>query len=439
MTDDVPARILQEASEKCERAEVYSQEGETCSVRFERNSLKRITTRQFRGVGLRVFHNGRIGFASSTDLREPGRLVELACEAAEFGEKANFEFPERPDELPEVATNDESLDDVSAADMVDIMREGLEMSVSADADYMFDGKISRTTHVRRILNSRGLDQSYRQTGMNGMVSIEHISDSGMLSVGERKSWGQPFDSVTDITSTALDKMKQGSTITPARTDTLPVVFTPKAVGVVFSPVLMAVSGKLVYKGSSVLQGKVGEQVLDSRLSITDDPTVDYGVGSGPIDDEGVPVKQFPIIEDGVLKGYMFDLHTAAYLDTQSTGHGYRSYSSQPSPSGTNTLVAAGEDDVDEMITDLDRAVIVDEVLGAGQSNTLAGEFSVNVSLGFLVEDGKIQGRVKDCMVAGNSYEVLSEVRSVSNQREWVGSNLFPTICVGELKLASQGG
>jgi len=200
--------------------------------------------------------------------------------------------------------------------------------------------------------------------------------------------------------------------------------------------LSAVSGKLVYKGSSVLRGRIGEKVLDERITIVDDGTIDFAPGSGPVDCEGVPVRAVSIFEGGVLKTYLLDLHTAALLERETTGHGQRTYSALPAPGSTNTVVAAGSDSVKEMIASLDRGLIVDEVLGAGQSNTLAGEFSVNVALGFLVEDGRVQGRVKDCMVAGNCYEVLNRIEGIGRERQWVGSDLVPAICVGGLKLAA---
>jgi PmbA protein len=90
-----------------------------------------------------------------------------------------------------------------------------------------------------------------------------------------------------------------------------------------------------------------------------------------------------------------------------------------------------------MIASMDTGLIVDQTLGSGQSNTLAGEFSVNVALGFVVRDGQIQGRVKDAMVAGNVYELLSEVEGVGQQRRWMGSDLMPAICVSGIKLAEQ--
>ena len=76
------------------------------------------------------------------------------------------------------------------------------------------------------------------------------------------------------------------------------------------------------------------------------------------------------------------------------------------------------------------------VLGGGQSNTLAGEFSVNVSLGFLVENGEIRGLVKDCMVAGNVYELLEQVEAMGSESVWIGSDRVPALCVGGIKLAA---
>jgi PmbA protein len=123
---------------------------------------------------------------------------------------------------------------------------------------------------------------------------------------------------------------------------------------------------------------------------------------------------------------------------QSTGSGRRSYASQPSPGGSNTVVEPGTDSFVDMIAGLKRGLIVDQTLGAGQSNILAGEFSVNVWLGFLVEDGHVRGRVKDCMVAGNVYEVLKRVEAVGSEAQWLGSTCVPPIMVGGLKLAAQG-
>lgn len=80
--------------------------------------------------------------------------------------------------------------------------------------------------------------------------------------------------------------------------------------------------------------------------------------------------------------------------------------------------------------------MVDQVLGAGQSNQLAGEFSVNLDLGYRVVNGEIVGRVKNTMVAGSVFE--APIQALSQEREWVGSGvLTPAILFASLGVATR--
>jgi PmbA protein len=216
---------------------------------------------------------------------------------------------------------------------------------------------------------------------------------------------------------------------------MPVVFTPKAADNLISPLLTALSGKLVQKGSSVLAGKMNERVLDESISIWDDPSVPWAPGSGPCDDEGLPTRKFALVEEGRVSSFMLDLQTAGLLDMPPTASGYRSWSSRPSPASSNTVVSGGDVPYEELLGGLERGLVVDQTLGSGQSNTLAGEFSVNVSLGFLIENGEIRGRIKNCMVAGNVYELLNNVEWVGMERQWVSSDYLPAICVRGIRPA----
>ncbi|MBS3762628.1 MAG: TldD/PmbA family protein [Planctomycetes bacterium] len=433
----MPDEMLDAARSCCDAAEVYVERGETRSIRFENNKLKRITARQFNGVGLRIFNEGRIGFASTTDLREPGRLVEMAVESAEFGDKAVFKLPEQPPEIADVDTCDSKIKQVAPRDMVALGKTAMEKSRQASDEYLFSANISTKTTTQHILNTGGLDVEFEKSDMAASVEIQEVNDSGMLETYESRSWGQPFTSIEDITDTALEKMEKGKVIAPAKSEVMPMIFTPKSAGTLLSPIMTALNGKRVQKGSSILAGRLDEKIVDERIAIFDDPTVPFGPSSAPIDDEGLPVSRRPLIEQGVLKNYLLDLQTAALLGMESTASGHRSYGSRPSPSSTNTLVLAGSTPYKEMVEGLECGVIVDQTLGSGQSNTLAGEFSVNVALGFLVEDGDIQGRVKDCMVAGNVYKLLSRLEALGSEPQWMGSNCVPAICVGGIKLAIQ--
>ena len=436
MSDEM-GPILEEAERRFAQAEVFAEAGEMRSVSFEHNHLKRISARQFCGVGLRVIQEGRIGFASSTDLRQPRRLVEMAAQSVQFGQEAKLELPS-PSAPTDVATEDHAVGAVSFEQMVAMGREGLEMSRAASPDYLFHCEVTTVTRTTRLLNSRGLRLQFVKTDMAASVGVQVVGESGLLEVYEFKSWGRPFEKLTDLTEAALVKMQQASVLAPAKAEVMPVLFTPKGLENLLAPILTALSGKLVYKGASRLAGRVGEKILDERLTIRDDATIPHAPRSAPADGEGVPTRPLPLIEQGVLRSYLLDLQTAGLLGLATTGHGYRSYASQPAPAPSNIIIAPGADAYADMVGSLKRGLIADQTLGAGQSNTLAGEFSVNVSLGLLVEDGRVRGRAKDCMIAGNVYELLAKLEGISRERQWLGPDHVPALCVSGLKLAAAG-
>ncbi len=428
--------IIELAGRRCEEADLYYHSGEDRSVDFENNKLKRVTSSQSAGVGLRVVSNGRIGFASTTDLRDPRRVVDMAVESAGFGEKAVFELPAGGADAGDVQTCDPAAGRIPMERMVDMGREALQMSRRANDDYLFNASIYTGQGVERVLNTRGLDAECESSSMSAGVGIEEVNDDGgLLDVYEHKSWGRPFESITDITKTVLGKMQLGAESAAGRAGRMPMVFTPKTIGTLLAPVMTALNGKLVHKGASRLAGQLGEKAFDERLTIYDDATIDWAPGSSPFDGEGLAAGRFALIEAGVVKNYLLDLQTAGLLGMHPTGNGYRSVSSRPSPGSANSLVAAGDTPYDDMVSGMKHGLIIDQTLGGGQSNTLAGEFSVNVALGFLVDNGRISGRVKDCMVAGNVYEVLSDIEAVGAERQWRGAACVPALCVGGLKLA----
>jgi PmbA protein len=186
--------------------------------------------------------------------------------------------------------------------------------------------------------------------------------------------------------------------------------------------MAGLNGKLVLEGSSPLVNKLGEESFDKILTISDDPTIDYQPGSRPCDDEGIASQKTPLIENGVVQNFLYDLQTAALAGKKSTGNGER-HGGLPSPSVSTFIVSAGETTFSDMVADIQEGLVVEYLMGAGQGNTLGGDFSGNVLLGYKVENGKITGRVKDTMVAGNVYKVLNQIAAIGSETVWVGGML----------------
>jgi PmbA protein len=422
----IEEKILELALKAAEAVEVIYEEGQSHSVSFEHNKLKYIHNKSIRGVGLRIIKNGRIGFSSTTDLRRPEKLVEMALHSAQFGQEAKFQFPAM-NKLSEVKIFDKDVIDFPIEKGIQIGKEAIDKALSACPDYQCAAEVGKSIGMRRLLNSSGLDFS-RNSTFHGMgIDIVLVRDKGLVWAGEGENSRKRVDGLLRATEKILEKLRLTAREVKINSGILPVIFTPKAAGLLLAPLEMGCNGKLVQKGASPLIGRLGEKIADERLSIYDDPTIDFATGSYPLDGEGVQAQRKPLVERGVLQNYLFDLQTAGLMSARSTGNGIRGFASQPAPACTNIVIEPGDMKLEDMIKDIKYGILIDQVLGGGQSNTLAGEFSVNIDLGFLIENGELVGRVKDCMTAGNVFDAFNKLVAIGSQPEWYGSNYVPPL------------
>ncbi|HLA37656.1 MAG TPA: TldD/PmbA family protein [Candidatus Brocadiales bacterium] len=422
----IEEKILELALKVAEAAEVIYEEGESRSVSFEHNKLKYIHNKSIRGMGLRIIKGGRIGFSSTTDLRTPEKLVEKAVRSAQFGQEAKFEFPSL-NTFSEVKIFDKNVVDFPTEKAISLGKEAINKALSVCPDYQCTVEVGKGIGMRHLLNSRGLDISKNSTFHSMGIDIVHAKEKGLVWVGEGENSRKTVDGLMRSTEKILEKLRLAEREVKVNSGLLPIIFTPKAVGLLLSPLEMGCNGKLVQKGASPLIGRLGEKIADERLTIYDDPTIDFAPGSYPLDGEGVKARCTPLLERGVLKNYLFDLQTAGMMSTRSTGNGIRGFSSQPAPSCSHIIIVPGDMKLEDMIKDIKHGILVDQVLGGGQSNTLAGEFSVNIDLGFLIEKGELIGRVKDRMIAGNVFEAFNKLAAIGSQPEWYGDNYVPAL------------
>lgn len=430
-------RILNEAKKVAEEAEVFCITSETTPVQFEANRLKHIQSKQSTNVALRIIKSGRIGYATSTNLKESRRIVDSAVETAEFGMKAEFEFPSL-NAYPEVVTYDPAIRRVSTEEMTELGEKMISSVRETTPELQCEASISKGTVSVRLINTRGGQAEYRKSVFSLGVEGQLIRGTDMLFVGEGQSSCHPIHDVSGITEIVLQQLEFSRNNTSVKTGELPVIFTPRGVAsALVQPIMVGLNGKLVLEGSSPLVNKLGDKSFDSNLSIFDDPTIDFQPGSRPCDDEGITSQRTPLIENGVVSNFLYDLQTAALAGKKSTGNGER-HGSLPSPSVSTFIISAGETTFGDMVADIKEGLVVEYLMGAGQGNTLGGDFSGNVLLGYKIENGKIVGRVKDTMVAGNVYKVLNRIAAIGSETVWVGGMVqTPPICFSSVSVSGK--
>jgi PmbA protein len=415
--------ILKAALKVADAADLFWVESRSTPVAFESNRLKHLQTKESRGVGLRIIKGGRIGFSATNRMEDVDGIVRRALEVSPYGARAEFSLPSAA-EHPQVPTYDPEVPQVSIEKMVELSQAMVDGVLAGHPDVLCDAGVSQSVVKVRILNSNGLDASYEKTVFSLGLGGTLVRGTDMLFVGDGESSCRPITDASEIVARVTGQLDQAHDMAEVTTGSFPVVFTPDAVaGLLLSPLLVGFNGKTVLQGSSPLVGRLGEKIVDERFSLYDDGTIAYRPGSRPWDDEGIPTRITPIIENGVARNFIYDLKTAAQAGVESTGNASRGAGSLPSPSMSVISIAEGDMSFEDMVADMKEGLVVERFLGAGQTNILAGDFSGNVLLGYKVENGRMVGRVKNSMLSGNVFETLNNLIAIGSQARWRGGSL----------------
>ena len=429
--------LLERARKVANEAEVFSILRRETQAIFEANRLKQVQTRESQGVALRLIKDGRLGFAATTKPDGEKEVLELALEMVPFGAEAKFHFPELR-KYPQVKTYDPKVKKIPEEKLVELGQQLIDRLREHEPELVCEGAVTKAILKVRILNSRGGEARYEKSFFSLSLEGVLIRGTDMLFVGDWESSCCPILDPGGLLQTTLEQLERARKVVPAPSGQLPVIFTPHGVAsALITPLALAFSGKMVLRGASPLSGQRGKQLFDPRFSLWDDPTLPLRPASRGFDDEGVPSRRIPLVEGGVVQNFLYDLQTAGLAGTESTGSASRTLSSLPSPSTTALVISEGEADFEEMLQDIKRGLVVENLIGAEQGNVLGGEFSGNVLLGYRVENGEIIGRVKDTMISGNVYQALKEV-VLGRKSRWVGGGLLtPPIYVPAIAVASK--
>jgi PmbA protein len=267
-----------------------------------------------------------------------------------------------------------------------------------------------------------------------MVSGTLIRGTDMLFVGESQSSCHPVLDTSALVDMQLERARETA---PIATASLPVVFTPSGVvSALIEPLMAGFNGKTVLQGASPLGDRLGEAMVDRKLSLWDDPTIAFRPTSRPCDEEGVPSQRTALFEQGVVATFLYDLQTAAQAGRKSTGNAGRGRG-LPSPSPSAFVITGGDVSFDQMVAGINEGLVVEDLMGAGQGNVLGGDFSGNVLLGYKIDSGKIVGRVKNAMVSGNVYQLLKDVEAVGSDGRWVGGVYTPSLYFPNVSVAAK--
>lgn len=431
-----------------EQLETFVQSNATTKVQFQANKLKDATAREARGIGVRLrTADGRVGTFATSDFQDPAGVLEMARNLAALSEPMEYEIPKQYAPTPVDAASPEYLN-LSAERMTADGARLIERLVAELPEALHGTELYQSVTSFELANSFGASARYTHAEYNGYVVSSVTRPDDQLEAYEilqsaegRIDLDGPFQRLAAKIQWAMEPAQLAS-------GAFPVLFTPNALSTFFA-LGNALNGKPVVEGISTLRDALGQQALSPLLTMMDDPTVPGGPQSYPLDDEGIPSSQTILINRGVVQAFIFDLRYGAKSGVGSTGNGLRcgrtnigagrGYSNSVSPASSNTIIEAGTTAVSDMIRGMSKGLIVDSVMGVHTCNPISGDFSVNMDLALVVENGEVVGRLKDAMLSGNTFALLKDrLQAVSSERVWLGSALVPYFLVDGLDIATAG-
>ena len=434
MLYEISEKAKKEISAYCDNYEIYLEREELLELDAQKTNLNFAKEEITIGVGIRVINNNKLGFAYTSDINQIDKTAKQAFLNSKLNEEDKYlEFGDNIKSTPIKDTFDKDYKNFTLEEGSEFL-ENMITTVEDEKCEVTSGGFSAGFGEQLIINSNGLSSYDKSTGYGAYIAVNAI-DNGELSTSYDSLGSCKFDLNGEELSRNVCKIAKdsigGENIQTQDTD---VILDYHGASGLLSNLINGLNGENVVRKRSILHDKLGEEILNPRLSIYDDNTYKGGLNSGAFDGEGTPAQKTTLVKNGVLENFIFDIYTGNKADTKSTGNGYRSASTTPSISSSNVIFDYTEKiDIDE----IESGVLVTDVLGAHTANPITGDFSVEANNAFKIENGELTKPVKKAMISGNIYESLKNSKAVNSKIKQVGSFIIPKIFISNLRVVGQ--
>lgn len=404
-------------------ADLYFQSSRHESWVLEDGIVKEGSHNIEQGVGVRAVSGEKTGFAYSDDIQLEAltTAAQAARAIAQHGQSGRVAAWNKTSVSP-LYLPDDPLAALSADQKITLLREA--DTLARQLDPRVSQVIVSLAGVHDVVLVTANDGTYSAdvrplVRMNVSVIAEHNGrrEQGSAGGGGRMSY-QYFAEQSRHLAFAREAVRQALVNLEARdapAGTMPVVLGPGWPGVLLHEAVgHGLEGDFNRKGSSVFSGRIGQQVASTQCTVIDNGAIAQRRGSLTVDDEGTPTAENVLIEKGILKAYMQDKHNASLMKMSPTGNGRReSYAHLPMPRMTNTYLANGDYDPQEIIASVDKGIYAVN-FGGGQVDITSGKFVFSASEAYMIENGKVSYPVKGATLIGNGPEAMQLVSMVGN-------------------------
>ena len=396
------------------------------------------------GIGVRVAGKKRSGFSSSSGLTK--EVLDSTVDDAISTMRAINTVDEKFHGFADPKKQDTSdgdiykpLLDLTSAELIQMVNQITSEAREVDKRIAtIVGQTGVTYGGFAVGNSRGINSA--SIGLASFIVIQTIAiESG----SDKRKIGFEFD-VSRSRHLEWDGLAEKSakhavellnTIKLNKSEVLPTIWEPRIGSTyILSSLGSALNGRNVVEGRSRFSDRIGEKISISDFTLYDDGQLPEALNTSAVDAEGLPRQRTSLVEDGVLKHFLFDTYYARIFGTESTANANRAgqgFNSTPTVSVSTFVVPEGRAALETAISEISEGIYMqDYVMGLGHSDAISGDFSAVAPQSFLIKDGEIAGALDPVTIAGNFYKGFNDINSICTDTTLTPWNIkIPTIVI----------
>ena len=432
-------------------AEVFMIKAAGTDFSIEKDVVKFASSSTEFGIGIRVIKEKCTGFGYCTSVDHAEQAVKNALSITKLQKATEFEFipKQQYNKIPSIF--DDSIINLTVTDGL----AGINQLITASKEVndqisVTGGGIGYGGGTVALVTSAGVELEYRATGIFGGVST--LLRDKTVSTGFEFASSRKNDlNYSEIGRIAAELAINGQNPQPVEPGNYPVIFTPEAIAeLIESTIIPGLYGEQAMKGETFYSNKIGTSVAPNQISFIDSGILENGINTAPWDDEGTPSQETILMENGVLKRYLYDRNSAVEFNESSTGNGMRtegynsnrSYRAIPKTKGSNFLVTSKDKCIpkEDLICEQKNGLIIHELLGAHTANPASGDFAVNSPMLFKIKDGSIEAAAKQVMISGNMAQLIKQIIALGDDFKTVSGGLspvafrIPSIAIDKVKI-----
>ncbi len=415
-----------------DQAEVVASHDTGLSATARLGDVENLEYTNDRGIGITVYRDAKKGSASTSDISPEAvrEAVNKACTFATYTAQDPHSGLADADlmcaDVHDVDLNHPWPIDSSAAIEMAIECEAAALQFDPQINNSEGATVSTNSGSRAYGNTHGFIGSYSKTSHSISCAVLGSANGEM----QRDYYYSVARDVADLESAqhvgeaAARRVVGRLGARKIKTSRAPVLFTAELARGFIGHLIGAISGSAQYRRATFLLDAVGEKIFPDFVHIEERPHLPKAMASASYDAEGVATYDRDIVADGVLQGYVLSSYSARRLGLQTTAN---------AGGPQNLLVRGNAEDFAALIKQMDKGLIVEELIGHGV-NAVTGDYSRGI-VGHWVENGEIQFPVHEVTIAGNLRELFGRVTAIGRDQDMRGGIRCGSLLVEEMTIA----